>query len=633
MKKNALIILFLSFFTWTTQANLIVVNSNQDTIAADGNCTLREALTAANFDISVDQCGTGLGDDLIWLLISASNDAIQLSNQLPIIDGVEIQGPGADNLVLFPTTGHTGHIFQINTDRDVIMKDFRVSGAQSSAVDVVDVRDLEFNGMRFLNNTATDDVGGALRVKADGSNISFDDLQTIRIIDSEFLQNQAAAGGAVYIDKNYFLQVEGSLFENNTLSVGQLFTPNGCAINKSSSTLDLIREPDTVINSVFINNGSSSQADRNVVFLNNQRADIDRSTFIENADTPLAFSNVYGVVINSLFTANTSDYAISNAQPNGDLSVQFSTFVNNDEAIRSNNATTIIRGNVFDGDGCEVINGGSIISNGYNIEQGNTGNLCTSIGSDMPDTDPMLLPLGYYDGSKLIVPLSPISPAVDAATGCDSNDLSGEGRARDGDGSGGLGQCDMGAVERPNAYILSVSFPGDGDGYVTLDELFLYCNSPDACLWPLPRNESFAFTAAPLNGSTFEGWGNSCAGTGSCNINMDGFKFLTADFSNLITSVNLAVSTFKSETYLNATVTSNPVGISCGQTCSFEFEENETVILTANPASDTVVDYWDGCDMESQDGLECTVFLGSNPQTINIYLDKNPDIIFKSTFD
>ncbi|MCB1582511.1 MAG: CSLREA domain-containing protein, partial [Xanthomonadales bacterium] len=93
MKKNALIILFLSFFTWTTQANLIVVNSNQDTIAADGNCTLREALTAANFDISVDQCGTGLGDDLIWLLISASNDAIQLSNQLPIIDGVEIQGP------------------------------------------------------------------------------------------------------------------------------------------------------------------------------------------------------------------------------------------------------------------------------------------------------------------------------------------------------------------------------------------------------------------------------------------------------------------------------------------------------------------------------------------------------------
>ena len=150
MRATALLICF----SLSAHANLIIVDSNQDVIAADNNCTLREALSAANFDVAIDQCAAGSEDDLIWLLLSATNDSIQLNNQLPIIDGVEIQGPGADNLVLIPANGHNGHMFQINTDRDVSLKDFRIGGANASAIDVVNVDGLEISNMRFLNNSA-----------------------------------------------------------------------------------------------------------------------------------------------------------------------------------------------------------------------------------------------------------------------------------------------------------------------------------------------------------------------------------------------------------------------------------------------------------------------------------------------
>ncbi len=639
MKKNALITLFLSFFICAAQATLLVVNSNEDVIQVDNNCTLREAITAANFDISVDQCGTGLGDDLIWVLLGTSGDAIQLNNQLGIIDGVEIQGPGADNLVLFPANGHTGHIFQINTDRDVTFKDFRIGGAQSSAVDVVEVGNLTIEDMRFINNsTASTEKGGALNINTPSS-VDFSENRTILISNSEFSNNQALQGGAINIEENYLLHVENSVFDSNVAVELQGAASYGSAISKSTDDLSFVlRDADTIMNSQFLNHGAMG-SNKSVLALSYQNFVVDQTVFIDNHDSPISASSGLGLVKNSLFTGTTDEHAILSYFNTGEITVLFSTFFDNNKAIgTSQNATVYVKGNIFDGDGCDenvTATSGSILSLGYNIEDNISQNLsCTSQPTDLADTDPMLLPLSTYGGNIPYAPLSPISPAVDTAQDCDSNDLSGEGRARDGDGSGGLGQCDMGAVERPNAYGLSVSFPGNGDGTVSLSDYSLYCNTPNTCLWPLPQNESYTFQANAQNGSVFDSWGNSCTGSGSCDITMDGFKFLSANFTLLNAPVTLTVEKHRTENYLDVIVTSNPSGISCDPTCEFDFDENETVVLTANPESSAVVvDYWDGCDIESQDGLECTVFLGSNPQTIDIYLDKNPDIIFKNTFD
>ena len=45
----------------------ITVNTTADDIATDGNCSLREALQAANTDTAVDACPAGNGDDTIVL--------------------------------------------------------------------------------------------------------------------------------------------------------------------------------------------------------------------------------------------------------------------------------------------------------------------------------------------------------------------------------------------------------------------------------------------------------------------------------------------------------------------------------------------------------------------------------------
>ena len=45
------------------QSTTIAVNSPADSLAIDGNCTLREAIIAANTDTAVDACPAGSGAD------------------------------------------------------------------------------------------------------------------------------------------------------------------------------------------------------------------------------------------------------------------------------------------------------------------------------------------------------------------------------------------------------------------------------------------------------------------------------------------------------------------------------------------------------------------------------------------
>src|SRR5262249_26620501 len=47
------------------RAATITVNSTADTLATDGNCTLREAILAANSDTAVDACAAGSGPDVV----------------------------------------------------------------------------------------------------------------------------------------------------------------------------------------------------------------------------------------------------------------------------------------------------------------------------------------------------------------------------------------------------------------------------------------------------------------------------------------------------------------------------------------------------------------------------------------
>lgn len=80
----------------------ITVTSGLDNLADNGDCTLREAIQAANTDAAVDACPAGNGDDLILLapgsyglsLEGRSEDA-NATGDLDILSSLVIRGGGS----------------------------------------------------------------------------------------------------------------------------------------------------------------------------------------------------------------------------------------------------------------------------------------------------------------------------------------------------------------------------------------------------------------------------------------------------------------------------------------------------------------------------------------------------------
>ena len=624
---------YLLFCSLMAHANLLIVDSNQDVIQVDGNCTLREAITAANFDISVDQCGKGLGDDLIWVLFGTSGDSIQLNNQLGIIDGVDIQGPGADKLVLIPSNNHDGHIFQINTTDDVTIQDMRIGGARSSAIDVVNVGELIIEDMQLLNNTAdtNNDFGGAIHADTEFGSTATIDALTIR--RSELNNNHAYRGGAVAASGEFPLVIEDSVFVNNSSS-----SHGGAILRHNSGTANIQEASVWITGSTFGSNQTTFGAAAIDLYV--QSLSLSHSLFYDNeGSSVIKATHVLAIIENNLFVENLTDETflhttLGPAIPS-EITLKFNTFLNNqtvDIEVAGSQSETIIRANVFDSlntSSCNKLNGGVITSAGENVER--SGASCYGHQNDLSNTDPELMPLGFYGGNVLIAPPSPISPLVDAGAACNTIDLSGEGRPRDGDGSGSA-QCDIGAVERPDANLLSVVFSGNGSGQVNLSDFDLSCYSNQGCTWPLPQNETYSLQPVADSGSTFIQWGSACSGDTSCDVTMDTAKQVTAEFAQVAAPVTLTVVKNLADPQLGLSVTSSPAGIDCGNTCSAGFIEGDVVNLTADVEPGTLVDSWQNCDLVLQNGRLCKTGLsGDTTITVNVIAD--PDVIFANGFE
>ncbi|MFO7540286.1 MAG: CSLREA domain-containing protein [Chloroflexota bacterium] len=97
-------LLGLAFPITSVRANTIVVNTTADDLVVNGNCTLREAIIAANSDTAVDDCAAGSGHDVITLppgiytltLAGAGEDGAQ-TGDLDLTADVTINGGGIAN--------------------------------------------------------------------------------------------------------------------------------------------------------------------------------------------------------------------------------------------------------------------------------------------------------------------------------------------------------------------------------------------------------------------------------------------------------------------------------------------------------------------------------------------------------
>jgi predicted outer membrane repeat protein len=254
-------------------ASVIQVNSTAQSPGTLGDCTLGEAIQAANTDTPVDGCSAGSGVDTIILPAGTytlvASDAVTPGTGLPAITSdVVIQGagsamtiiernanaidqfrlmavtsPNAGSLVLNDITMRGGRsadvggalqLSRASTFNNVIFIDNRApnGGGAIFGPDFGDSRPVTLNNCTFDNNRATNYYGGAVYSPiVTASNSTFTNNQAavgggaifynqsggarFTITDSTFTNNQAANNGGAIMGSGQ-ATIAGSLFDSNS---------------------------------------------------------------------------------------------------------------------------------------------------------------------------------------------------------------------------------------------------------------------------------------------------------------------------------------------------------------------------------------------------------------------------------
>ncbi len=154
---------------------------------------------------------------------------------------------------------------------------------------------------------------------------------------------------------------------------------------------------------------------------------------------------------------------------------------------------------------------------------------------------------------------------------------------------------------------LTVTKDGTGSGTVISAPAGINCGS--ICSAQFPAGSTVSLTPSAASGSVFAGWSGDCSGTGACTVTMNAARSVTATF-NAAPTYQLTVT--KAGTG-GGTVSSSPPGISCGSTCSANFNQGSSVTLTATPDSGSTFMGWSGGGCSGTGS--CTVNMSAN-QTV-----------------
>ena len=211
----------------------LVVTTLSDVMANDGQLSLREALQAANTNMSVDGSVAGEADgDVITFNIANNNGAggtINLTSELLISDDVTIVGAdvsGAGNGQITISAAANSRILTVN------------AGGSAGSSDQVTLRNL-----RLQNGNSTGGNGGAI----------FIDMNETVTLDGVTLQNNTALSGGAITNKTSSLTILNSTITGNTATntnAGQ----GGGAIFNEMGTL-------SITNSTITNNQINGTAD------------------------------------------------------------------------------------------------------------------------------------------------------------------------------------------------------------------------------------------------------------------------------------------------------------------------------------------------------------------------------------
>jgi CSLREA domain-containing protein len=430
----------------------ITVNTTADEDNTGANCSLREAITAANTDMAYGGCTAGSSADIITLpagtytlTIPGGNEDSNETGDLDITSDLTINGAGAGT-----TKIQAGTIGYPNPSPNGIDRVIEILGIRSISISDITIA----NGNCLIPDTDCD--GGGINIQSTTS--------TVVITDSIFSGNSADAGGGVWNRGD--LTIIDNVFSNNNASLVNNGHGGGI-LNMPSATLD-------VTNSTFSDNFAAGVG--GAIHLNGALS-ITNSTFQGNTSLRQGggisiYNGGIHSVTNSTFSDNTAeDDGGGIYNYNGTLTVTNSTFSGNGATIGGgiNNADlgtlhlkNTLLANSVSGVDCYNFDGDIIATNTNNLIEtnGSSGNMC---GTPTVSADPNL---GLLTGSPAYFPLNTGSPAIDAGddTVCAAapvNNTSQNGVAR----PEGV-HCDIGSFEAPPIVTLTMNSVAANDGWI-----------------------------------------------------------------------------------------------------------------------------------------------------------------------
>ena len=211
-------------------ATLIVTSAADD---GSGGLTLREALVQANNETA------NPGLDTIQFADSLNGQTITTTSQLEITSSLNIEGPGADQLIIDGDTSESHRVFLINDGTDSSIEDVSISGLTISGggngmngttgAGISSHENLTLDGVSVTGNQAVGGFGG-------GINSRFGSLV---LRNSTVSGNSAGYGGGIFVQSSRAVAQDVQII-NSTIS-GNFATDSGGGISSNFSTNTTIR--------------------------------------------------------------------------------------------------------------------------------------------------------------------------------------------------------------------------------------------------------------------------------------------------------------------------------------------------------------------------------------------------------
>ncbi|MCI0713593.1 MAG: hypothetical protein L0154_25780 [Chloroflexi bacterium] len=344
MHKKLLVIILLLGLSFALLGN--PSPSEAGTIIVDGNCTLVDAIIAANTDAPSGQCPAGNDADLIILDVDTylTEPYNGTENGLPeITSNIHIL---ARNGSIVSGNSTNFRLFQIACSVEVVLEGLTITSGRLTGSVAVNggaitntCGDLVLQNVHLIGNSAIASgsaraYGGAMYgpatiinsvfennvAQSQDSNASGGAIYQVNwstIENSIFRNNKAlgggvggATGGAIFGDGNYYIR--DTVFENNQANGGNTGEARGGAILSYSSLWE-------ISSTIFLNNNATTTAGYaygGALFVSQDQPNIINSTFSGN----FARSNTDGNALGgAIFAGGTFEAEIN-----------FSTFISNE---------------------------------------------------------------------------------------------------------------------------------------------------------------------------------------------------------------------------------------------------------------------------------------------------------------